>query len=151
MKAIWQQREQILPRARSQSRSLPRSSRSKNTRRIVPTRKSSRGGALATLGAFACFANPRPTVNLNAAGARLGGASSGEFTLHTGCSPLNKLSYGFSGAGTVGARIVSKSMSNDFLFEQAEGSFLWKLRDQRFLPRRRRRIWILPLPHRRHV
>ncbi len=76
------------------------------------------GGALATLGAFACFANPRPTVNLNAAGARLG-ASSGEFTLHTGCSPLNKLSYGFSGAGTVGARIVSKSMSNDFRFEQA--------------------------------
>ncbi len=77
------------------------------------------GGALATLGAFACFANPRPTVNLNAAGARLGGASSGEFTLHTGCSPLNKLSYGFSGAGTVGARMVSKSMSNDFRFEQA--------------------------------
>ena len=76
------------------------------------------GGALATLGAFACFANPRPTVNLNAAGVRLG-ASSGEFTLHTGCSPLNKLSYGFSGAGTVGARIVSKSMSNDFRFEQA--------------------------------
>ena len=71
------------------------------------------------LGAFACFANPRPTVNLNAAGARLGGASSGEFTLHTGCSPLNKLSYGFSGAGTVGARMVSKSMSNDFRFEQA--------------------------------
>ena len=76
------------------------------------------GGALATLGAFACFANPRPTVNLKAAGARLG-ASSGEFTLHTGCSPLNKLSYGFSGAGTVGARMVSKSMSNDFRFEQA--------------------------------
>ena len=77
------------------------------------------GGALAMLGAFACFAIPRPTVNLNAAGARLGGASSGEFTLHTGCSPLNKLSYGFSGAGTVGARMVSKSMSNDFRFEQA--------------------------------
>ena len=45
--------------------------------------------------------------------------SSNEFTLHTGCSPLGKLSYGFEGAGTVGARVVSKSMSRDFRFEDA--------------------------------
>ena len=76
------------------------------------------GSALATACAFALFGNQLPPrLNLDPSGIRLG--SSNEFTLHTGCSPLGKLSYGFEGAGTVGARVVSKSMSRDFRFEDA--------------------------------
>ena len=52
---------------------------------------------------------------------RLGDGSPQTLTLHAGCSPLAKLPFDTSGdwTGKIGAKVVTKSMSNDFRFEDA--------------------------------
>ena len=63
-----------------------------------------------------------PLSNAAASFSSLGQATTGaqKFTLHTGCSPLNKLPFDTTTdfTGRVGAKIVTKSMSNEFLFEK---------------------------------
>ena len=53
---------------------------------------------------------------------RLGAGSPRTISLHTGCSPLNKLPFDTSSdwTGKIGAKVVSKSMQSDFRFENAQ-------------------------------
>ena len=53
---------------------------------------------------------------------RLGAGSPQTISLHTGCSPLNKLPFDTSSdwTGKIGAKVVSKSMQSDFRFENAQ-------------------------------
>ena len=53
---------------------------------------------------------------------RLGNGSPRTISLHTGCSPLNKLPFDTSSdwTGKIGAKVVSKSMQSDFRFENAQ-------------------------------
>lgn len=40
-------------------------------------------------------------------------------TLHTACSPLEQLPFAFNGSGSIGASIISKSMSHEFYYHKA--------------------------------
>ena len=53
---------------------------------------------------------------------RLGAGSPQTISLHTGCSPLNKLPFDTSSdwTGKIGAKVVSKSMQSDFRSENAQ-------------------------------
>ena len=47
------------------------------------------------------------------------GEGGGEITLSTACSPVNMLSFDPGAWDNVGAKLVTKSMSQDFIFEDA--------------------------------
>lgn len=82
-------------------------------------------GAAATLGAFGVLHAAQKSSSLTMGSgvrrARLGAGGPQTVTLHTGCSPLNKLPFDASGdwTGAIGAKVVSKSMSSDFRYEAA--------------------------------
>jgi surface protein len=61
-------------------------------------------------------------VSVRDTNARLGAGSPRTISLHTGCSPLNKLPFDTSSdwTGKIGAKVVSKSMQSDFRFENAQ-------------------------------
>ena len=40
-------------------------------------------------------------------------------TLHTACSPLGQLPFKFNGTGSIGASVITKSMSNEFYYDKA--------------------------------
>jgi len=90
-------------------------------------------GAAATLGAFgvlhhAAQSSSSMTTTMGRGGvrrARLGSVTIGSpqnLMLYTGCSPLEKLPFNKFGnwTGKMGAKVVTKSMSNDFLYETAQ-------------------------------
>ena len=82
-------------------------------------------GAAATLAAFGVLHAAQKSSSLTMGSgvrrARLGAGGPQTVTLHTGCSPLNKLPFDASGdwTGAIGAKVVSKSMSSDFRYEAA--------------------------------
>jgi hypothetical protein len=77
---------------------------------------------LAIVGALAFLGNGMgndavPAARMNA----LLGAAPKTITLTTGCSPIDKLTFSpGKWKGIVGAKLVTKSMSNDFLFSKAQ-------------------------------
>ena len=83
-------------------------------------------GVVAGLGALGTMT--RTTTNAGngtflARAPRLGAGGPQTLTLHAGCSPLAKLPFDTSGdwTGKIAAKVVTKSMSNDFQIRRCRG------------------------------
>ena len=84
----------------------------------VASQSSSLGRGQLKLGSSNATSNNKVVVRQS----RLGAGSPQTISLHTGCSPLNKLPFDTSSdwTGKIGAKVVSKSMQSDSRFENAQ-------------------------------